>query len=172
MTLKQKARRAKRLRRDGLTIVQIAATLGVARSTASNWLCDPDGSKARARKERYRKPCADGCGRLVSGSDGRGPNAPQRCTTCALDRLHAQQRLMGECINECVVRLWKNGKTRGEIAKIMGWTAKSASVKIINLRSAGYDIPYRRTLEQRERMGCTPATMARARDFRPEAIAA
>lgn len=33
------------------------------------------------RKRQYSPPCVD-CGHLLSGSDGRGPNAPVRCRAC------------------------------------------------------------------------------------------
>ena len=37
----------------------------------------------RCRKTQYSRPCVD-CGTLLNGSDGRGPNASQRCPTCAI----------------------------------------------------------------------------------------
>lgn len=76
---------ARMLAGHGLIAREIAPLLGVGRGYVQQLLTDPDGSRERARKERYRIPCP-GCGRLLNGSDGRGPHAPTRCLPCrALD---------------------------------------------------------------------------------------
>lgn len=68
------------LRRDGLTIRQVGLRLGISRSMVSEIINDPDGSKARARRESYAGVC-DECGGPTDGSNGRA-NAPPRCLYC------------------------------------------------------------------------------------------
>lgn len=77
---------ARRLRDEGFSIRGIGDVLGCSRSYASELLNDPDGSKARARKDRYAGICVD-CGGPTSGCEGRGPNAPQRCWACNCEHL-------------------------------------------------------------------------------------
>jgi hypothetical protein len=52
---------ASRLRQQGLLLREIGARLGVSAKTVHTWLSDPEGSKARERKRRYRAVCVD-CG--------------------------------------------------------------------------------------------------------------
>lgn len=90
VTRHSRAKRAKqieRLARRGLGTLEIAAELGLARSTINIYRRDPDGSRHRQRLERYRGRCRD-CGRLTSGSGGRA-RTPARCRRCA----GAQRRL-------------------------------------------------------------------------------
>jgi hypothetical protein len=68
------------LRARGLTHAQIAGELGVSLSLVRNLLYDPDGSKQRARRERYRGTC-ETCGAKTDGSNGRAA-APTRCVRC------------------------------------------------------------------------------------------
>lgn len=79
------ARRAAELRDAGLTHRQIAQRLGISRSYANELLLDPDGSKARARKDGYRQPCPE-CGRPMGGGDGPA-GTPERCESCARQKL-------------------------------------------------------------------------------------
>jgi hypothetical protein len=78
-------KRAARLARhyrdtERLTLAQIARLLGRSRATVREYLYDPDGSKARRVKERYRGQCRD-CNTLTSGA---GPGYPRtRCPRCA-----------------------------------------------------------------------------------------
>jgi transposase len=81
---------ARGLRAQGLLLREIAAEMGVAVQTVFAWLDDPDGSKLRERKERYRGSCVD-CGAPTSGSDGRA-KAPARCRACAQRRASEQAR--------------------------------------------------------------------------------
>jgi transposase-like protein len=71
---------ARRLRAQGLIKREIAARMGVARSTVDSWLNDPDGSRLRARKASYSVPCVD-CGAPTDGSGGRKVTRT-RCSTC------------------------------------------------------------------------------------------
>jgi hypothetical protein len=74
-------REAQRLRDEGLFQREIAELLGARRGTVSVWLNDPDLSKQRARRERYRGTCTD-CGAPTDGSNG--PTKPaKRCKDCA-----------------------------------------------------------------------------------------
>jgi hypothetical protein len=72
---------AQRLRAQGLTLRAIAGLMGGSPRTVGDWLNDPDGSRMKARKERYRGTCVD-CGGPTTGGLGRGPNAPLRCRRC------------------------------------------------------------------------------------------
>jgi transposase-like protein len=58
---------ALRLHAEGHSYAQITARTGVPRATISAWQSDPDGSKARARKESYRGTCAE-CGAPTTGA--------------------------------------------------------------------------------------------------------
>lgn len=70
------------LKESGMTFNQIAAHLGIARSTATSAYYDPTGDQERARKASYSRPCID-CGTPLNGSWGNSPRAPKRCAACA-----------------------------------------------------------------------------------------
>ena len=74
------AQRAQELRAAGLLQREIAVRLGVSRSYVAALYNDPDGAKARARKDSYRGTC-ESCGAPTDGSNGRGA-APTRCDPC------------------------------------------------------------------------------------------
>jgi hypothetical protein len=57
----QSVAEAGRLRQEGLLLREIGVELGVSAKTVHAWLSDPEGSKARERKRRYRAVCVD-CG--------------------------------------------------------------------------------------------------------------
>jgi hypothetical protein len=64
---------------ERLPLAEIALRLGRSRATVREYLYDPDGSKARRVKERYRGQCS-GCGAQTSGS---GPGyAKDLCARC------------------------------------------------------------------------------------------
>jgi len=77
----QQAERIEALAGRGLDSEEIAARLGLARSTVNKYRRDPEGERERARRERYRGRCR-GCGRPTRGSDGPG-RAPEWCPECA-----------------------------------------------------------------------------------------
>ena len=77
----ERAEQIERLERRGLGTREIAAELGLARSTVNIYRRDPDGSRHRERLAGYRGRCDD-CGRPTSGSGGRA-RAPARCRRCA-----------------------------------------------------------------------------------------
>lgn len=76
--------RAAELRAEGLLLREIAVKLGISRQYAAELVDDPDGAKARAKKDSYRRPCPE-CGTLMNGANGRGVDAPRRCAKCAKD---------------------------------------------------------------------------------------
>jgi Homing endonuclease associated repeat len=102
----ERANQIERLERRGLGTREIAAELGLARSTVNIYRRDPDGSRHRERLAGYRWRCDD-CGRPTSGSGGRA-RAPARCRRCA-----GKQR-----------RVWP-----GELIlqRIREWTAETGS---------------------------------------------
>lgn len=81
---------AAELRRDGFTFREIADILDISRTYAEQLVSDPDGAKARARKDGYRIPCV-GCGKLLTGS--YGPNSAKArertglCVQCQHDEM-------------------------------------------------------------------------------------
>lgn len=84
------AAEAARLRNDEhLTWREIAERLGISRSYAETLRSDPDGAKARARKDRYRGTCVD-CGGPTTGSEGPS-KTPDRCHSCAALMSHAER---------------------------------------------------------------------------------
>lgn len=69
----------------GLSQREVAAELGVSRSTVKNILYDPEGTKQRARRRSYGGFCLD-CG-AATMSDGTSNPSP-RCGPCAGAAFH------------------------------------------------------------------------------------
>lgn len=92
------ASRATRLRAAGLLQRQIADELNISRTYAQQLLDDPDGAKARARKDSYRGVC-EACGARTDGSNGPA-NAPKLCDTCARRKQHEERYWTPERIIE------------------------------------------------------------------------
>ncbi len=113
MTRAERAAEAARLLDEGLNGVQIAKRLGISRSYAYALINDPTGDGDRKRKERYGRPCIEGCGRFTSGSDGRA-NAPLRCIQC----LHS----LNEERDARILEAWERGETGEQIAAREGLT--------------------------------------------------
>jgi transposase len=65
---------------EGLSGKEIAQRMGRSHATIRGYFYDPDASKARALKERYRGQC-ESCGAPTSGGDGPGRPRP-RCIRC------------------------------------------------------------------------------------------
>jgi hypothetical protein len=65
---------------EGMSGKEIAQRLGRSHATIRSYFYDPDASKARAVKERYRGNC-ESCGAATSGGDGPG-KAKRRCARC------------------------------------------------------------------------------------------
>jgi hypothetical protein len=84
----QSVAEAWRLRQEGLLLREIGVELGVSAKTVHAWLSDPEGSKARERKRRYRAVCVD-CG---GPCFRQGPYVEAwRCETCQRTHRHEPQ---------------------------------------------------------------------------------
>ena len=84
----QSVAEAARLRDEGLLLREIGARMGVSPKTVHAWLSDPEGSKARERKQRYRAICV-ACGGPCY-RQGRYGEA-LRCETCERTHRHEQR---------------------------------------------------------------------------------
>jgi transposase len=73
-------REAIALREQGLTHREIAARLGIARSTAAEWVNDPDREAHARRRRKYAGACTI-CGGPTDGSRGLG-TASDVCMPC------------------------------------------------------------------------------------------
>lgn len=94
------AARVQRLREAGLNGKQIAARMGISHTYVYELLNDPDGIKAKARKDSYRKPCPQ-CGTLMAGQNG--PNkAPKLCRSCAAKEQRKTKRWTREAVIEAI----------------------------------------------------------------------
>jgi len=150
-TRAQHAAEAQRLRDQGLLVREIAKRMGVPKeSTVGNWLSDPDGSKSRERKERYREPC-ERCGVLMNGSDGRGPNRPKHCQYCNLVdstvRMGALARhrvLVAQKRWAKIAEMWNAGAGGEQIAAALGTTSGCVWSTLHRMRAQGWDVPPRR----------------------------
>jgi hypothetical protein len=70
----------------------VARAFGVERCssrTIADYFWDPQGVRARERKERYRGTC-ERCGRALHGGAGRG-RGPARCADCGRVRTHSAE---------------------------------------------------------------------------------
>lgn len=92
-------REAQKLRDQGMSVTEIAAYFDVARSTASAWLCDPDLSKQRKRRERYAGTC-EKCGGATDGSAGFA-KAPKICAACYVEENRAEHGTISRYQSGC-----------------------------------------------------------------------
>lgn len=90
------AAKVKTLRDEGLLYREIVERLGISYTYAQQLYEDPDGAKARARKDGYAGKCVD-CGAPTCGSGGPD-EAPERCQDCANVQKHAERFWTGEQI--------------------------------------------------------------------------
>lgn len=79
MSRLESVREAQRLRADGMSVREVAKSMGVARGTVYGYLEDPDGSKMAARKRKYRGVCQS-CDGPTQGS--RPSDIPKECAQC------------------------------------------------------------------------------------------
>lgn len=91
MTRVEKIARAQAFRSEGLKLREIAQRMGVSTSTVSDYLTDPDRSKAVARKRRYGGTCED-CGGPTHGGNGHA-RAPDLCLKCSAVRVGAEKKI-------------------------------------------------------------------------------
>lgn len=69
-----------RMRAQGMMFKDIGQALGISTSLAHDYYSDPDGSKVRARKERYAFPCVECGAKTNPGGTDRGTGM---CDSCA-----------------------------------------------------------------------------------------
>ena len=86
LTREGRAAWARRRLERGVPRYLVCEALGVRESGLRAILNDPDGSKQRARRERYRGVCQ--CGRKLDGSGGY-KHRPRLCVVCAAAETHA-----------------------------------------------------------------------------------
>ena len=129
-------------------------------------------SEACRRRTLYAGRCAD-CGAPTSGSEGRGPRAPQRCQACAGTHAAARSRERAAPRRALIERLWAEGKTVAEIGELMGWSATARRSKISRLRQLGYSLPHRadRASPRGTRPSPAPAAPITARRQAPDTSA-
>lgn len=99
---------------------EIAYRLGLSRSYVAGIIADPTGHDDRVRKDGYRRPCANGCGALLTGSDGPDgkDNSTGYCKDCVGPmRKHWTAEVVVECIRE-----W--ARRRGRAPGAQEWIAK------------------------------------------------
>jgi Homing endonuclease associated repeat/Homeodomain-like domain len=124
----KRAAMARKLRERGLTQQQIADELGISRSYASGLLTDPDGSKDRIRKERYRGTCVD-CGGRTTYTTVAKPT--QRCMKCQQLHQHGRRKWTRERIIADIQR-WN--EIYGEPPKSQQWLLEVRGDGTLNSR--------------------------------------
>jgi Homing endonuclease associated repeat len=123
MKRQERAAQVIALREDGLFDREIAARLGISRSYAHGLRTDPSGEDAKRRKDSYRRPCPK-CGRLMTGSDGRGASAPALCLRCtAEEKSEGREWTAGKVLE--AIRRW--AETRGEAPVSSEWQATTTA---------------------------------------------
>jgi transcriptional regulator with XRE-family HTH domain len=124
---------ARSLRAEGLTGREIAARMGVARSTVDAWLNDPGGARLRGRKDTYRGVCED-CGAPTDGSNGTDA-APARCRECC-DRVRHEERKWTPQTIVAAISRW--AETHGRPPVATDWNASLARQRGRPKREAAY----------------------------------
>ncbi len=103
---------------EGLGHGEIAERLGLSPKTVAAYFYDPDGSKARQVKGRYRGSC-ERCGRATSSGEGKG-RARKLCRRCA-------GRLARVWDAQAIVRAMRRWKRRyGSLPSSYDWTKAHA----------------------------------------------
>lgn len=113
-----------RLRRDGLTIIEVAESLGVSRSYVSALLYDPDRSKELARRASYAGAC-EVCGAPTDGSNGRA-GAPRYCQAhigANEEWIASRTKWTRDLI---VVRIREWAELHGEPPSVLDWSPYDA----------------------------------------------
>ncbi len=96
----QSVAEASRLRQQGLLLREMGEQLGVSPKTVHAWLSDPEGSKARERKQRYRAVCVN-CG---GPCYRQGPYGAWRCETCERAHRHEHRKWTKRTVKAALVR--------------------------------------------------------------------
>jgi hypothetical protein len=116
----ERVRTVQLLRERGMTQQEIAALLGLSRSTVSMYVTDPDGSQDRARKASYGGTC-EGCGARTDGSNGPG-SAPRLCAACTVAKQHDER----EWTRKTIIEAFR------EFAAVMGRPPRAADSMLKN----------------------------------------
>lgn len=144
--------KARQMRADGATLVEVATALGVGTSTVQRW-CKPDFAEqqretSRRWKERHRdelraynetydeahRLTCPKCGQLMGKRSRR--RAGQECRSCITRRRDANWAR--------IEAMWAEGALMREIADAMGWTVSHLGVEITRMRKADRYMPHRR----------------------------
>lgn len=80
MTRQEKYEQIRSYQSVGLSVRQIGLLLGLTESGVNTIINDPDGSKQKARRQRYMGTC-ESCGARTDGSNGKA-KAPRLCLSC------------------------------------------------------------------------------------------
>lgn len=139
LTRAESSERVRRLVESGMTVPEAATELGVGRSAASSWLCDPDGAKQRARRASYAGNCLR-CGAPTSGCNGIG-QAPRFCRAHnpSQEQFWTQERVVQ------AIRKWH--ETYGQPPAACDWNVSpsqlarrtpEAAKRIVDRWEAGY----------------------------------
>lgn len=122
-TREENVARVRALRAEGKSFREIAAEMGMGRSTVNEYILDPDRAAVIARKAPQGGACVD-CGAKTTYRTG-GP--AERCRRC----FEAAQRIArAEAVRrrtEEAVRLRGLGLTNREIAEAMGVTVPAVA---------------------------------------------
>jgi hypothetical protein len=137
---------ARRLRDRGMLLRELAAHFGVALQTVQVWISDPDGTAARARKDRYAGTC-EVCGAATTGCEGPA-KAPKRCAKHPPAEPHLARIAATRPKYERMVEMWNADEPVERIAAELGTTAKTVRAQLYRLRCRGWDVKHRRTAEQ------------------------
>lgn len=106
----------------------------------------------RCRKEQYAKACS-GCGTRISGCDpGKSKGRCVSCSEKAQDYSKRPQSVTARERRDRIVVMWANGDKISQMAREMQISPTGMGELMIRMRRAGYDLPYRRTDQQRENM--------------------
>lgn len=109
MTRQHNARKARRLRNQGLTHKQIATQLGLSKNYVAAILRDPTGIQDKQRKQSYGGTC-EHCGARTTGSNGPR-KAPRICATCKATQTHEQRYWTKQRVLDAIHRYTKtNGR--------------------------------------------------------------
>jgi DNA-binding CsgD family transcriptional regulator len=139
--------RACYLRSLGWTYKEISAETGAPKGTIHRWITDPDGTKARARKDSYGGRC-EVCGKKTSGANGRG-TAAKRCLAHNHHAIavHAE----AEAWKDKVEAEWNAGGTPAEVAARLGMNTANLANHLHRMRERGRIVRFGYERRPRER---------------------
>lgn len=101
---------------EGCGIPKIATRLGLSKSTVGQYLRDPTGREAKARKAKRVRPCVD-CG-APCNTDGSVSRPSKRCAPCATAHQKASAKWQQNAIIDAI-RRWNS--IHGRPPKAQEW---------------------------------------------------